>query len=107
MTRVCPMDSRSSGSHSRTRGGSQLCVFGLGSDEDGDVRIGVFPERKKVLVCHPGLRNVMRNRVGSRELKMSQRSRHKISHDALVIEQPLEFGGRGRAIVYAYEGLAA
>src|ERR1700689_4218307 len=107
MTRVCPMDSRSSGSHSRTRGGSQLCVFGLGSDEDGDVRIGVFPERKKVLVCHRVFRNVMRSRVGSRELKMGQRTHHKISHNAMVIEQFLEFGGRALAIVHADEGLAA
>jgi hypothetical protein len=38
---------------------------------------------------------------------LGERSGHKISHDALVIEQLLEFDGRGRAMVYAQQSLAA
>ena len=33
----------------------QLCVFRLGFPQDGDVRVGVFPEGKEVLVGHVGL----------------------------------------------------
>ena len=32
----------------------QLHVFGFGRDENGDVRVGVFPERKEILICGSG-----------------------------------------------------
>ena len=86
---------------------TQFRVLGLGGDQDGDIWVGVFPGREKGLVCRGRVGSVVGNRIGPRELKLGERSGHKISHDALVIEQLLEFDGRGRATVYAQESLAA
>jgi len=36
----------------------QLGVFGLGGPQDGQVRVGVFPEREEILVGGAGLRRV-------------------------------------------------
>jgi hypothetical protein len=38
----------------------QLGVFGFGGDQDGDVRVGVFPDSKEVLIRGAGLRGVDR-----------------------------------------------
>jgi hypothetical protein len=36
------------------RGLFQLCVFRLGFLQEGDVRVGVFPERKEILIGGTG-----------------------------------------------------
>jgi hypothetical protein len=36
----------------------QFCILRLGSDEDGDVRVGVFPEHEEILIRRLGLGGV-------------------------------------------------
>jgi hypothetical protein len=36
----------------------QLCVFHFGSDEDGNVSVGFFPEREEVLIRRLGVLNI-------------------------------------------------
>jgi hypothetical protein len=50
----------------------QLGVFGFGGDEDGDVRIGVFPEGEEVLVRVTGIGLVGLCGVGARYSELCQ-----------------------------------
>jgi hypothetical protein len=75
--------------------------------QDGDVGVGVFPEREKVLVSSLCFGGVACHRVGAAELEMCQCSRHKVHYDASVIQQLLELGGCGRAVVSQQVRLAA
>jgi hypothetical protein len=33
----------------------QLRVFGFGRNQERNIRVGIFPERKKILMCRFGL----------------------------------------------------
>jgi hypothetical protein len=46
------------------RSSLQLRVLRLRSDEDGDVRVGVFPECEEILICPLGFGGVALHRVG-------------------------------------------
>src|SRR5258708_769460 len=48
----------------------QLSVFGLGGDEDGDVGVGVFPQREEVLIGPARLRCIALQRVSAGEAKL-------------------------------------
>ena len=86
----------------------ELDDFGLGLLEDGDVRVGIFPEREEIFVggecadagsiriralrC-PGLQSARTSHSQAR-----QRSRPAVPHDPAVIENLLKFGG-GSAVL--------
>ena len=36
----------------------QLRVLGSGRNQDGDIRVGVFPEREEIVISSPGFRGV-------------------------------------------------
>ena len=55
------------------QGSFQPWVFRLGFLQDGDVRVGVFPKGKEVLVGHAGLGFVALERVGARQAEFCQR----------------------------------
>jgi len=50
------------------RGLFQLCVLRLGFLQDGDVGVGVFPERKEILIRGPGFGGVALQGVSARGL---------------------------------------
>jgi len=50
----------------------QLRVFGFGLFADGDVRVSVFPEGQKILICGFRLAAVCFERVSASDLYMSQ-----------------------------------
>src|SRR5216683_6335208 len=66
----------------------QLRVFGLGSDEDGNVRVGVFPEGEEILIraarfaakgisIGPGCRLRLK-RVGARKTEVGQCAQREV-----------------------------
>jgi hypothetical protein len=50
----------------------QSSAFGLCSDEDGNVRVSIFPQREEILICRSGFGGVALLRIGSADLKMGQ-----------------------------------
>src|SRR6516164_4029864 len=50
----------------------QLCALGLGFSQDGDVRVrvGVFPQRKKIVVGAAGLSGIALQFVGAAQLEV-------------------------------------
>jgi hypothetical protein len=58
------LDSGDSGLHP-TKPSPQLRVLGLGLLQDGDVGVGVFPQREEVLICRAGLGGLALKRIGA------------------------------------------
>src|SRR5207249_10728213 len=85
----------------------QLPVLYLGFLQDGDVGVGVFPEREEILVRALRFGGVACHRVGTSELKTRQCSGHKVHDDTAMIEQLLELGGCGGSIMCQQVGLTA
>src|ERR1019366_5435664 len=71
----------------------QLRMLGPRLLQDRDVRVGVFPQCKKILVCAAALGSVFGESVGASQSKMGECSQRKIPHDTWMIENCLEFGG--------------
>src|SRR6266571_5510933 len=90
---------------------AQLRVLRFGLFEDGDVGVGVFPEREEIFVgseCTDaggiGIRSLRRSRlqgVRTSHAKMRQRSRPAVPDDAAVVENPRKLGG-SRAALFGY-----
>ena len=47
----------------------QLRIFGFRSNEDRDVRVGVFPEREKILIGRIGFGCIALHRIGPADLE--------------------------------------
>jgi hypothetical protein len=80
------------------RGASQLLELGelrFSFFQDGDVGVGVFPQREEVFVSSEGanaggigirtLRSFRLQRIGTRHTEMRQGSRPAVPHDAAVV----------------------
>jgi hypothetical protein len=52
----------------------QLCVFGLGCDQDGDAGVGIFPQREEILVRGAGFGRVALYDVSACEPETGQRA---------------------------------
>ena len=69
----------------------QLRVLRLGSDEDGNVRVGVFPQREEILigrfVC------VALHGIGSADLEMREWAVERVKHNSAMVKDFLRFGG--------------
>src|ERR1700722_6334578 len=78
----------------------QLCVFGFGLLQDGDVGIGVFPKGEEVLVSSFGFCGVARHSVGTAELQVGECPQNVVRYDGAVIDDLLEFGRRLLLIPY-------
>src|SRR4051812_19983455 len=68
-------------------------VFRAGLLEDGDVGVGVLPERQKILVGDLGLGGIAGRHERPAELQVGQRADRIADYDPAVIENPLEFRG--------------
>src|SRR5580704_11273784 len=76
----------------------ELGVFGFGLLEDGDVGVGVFPEGEKVLVGGARFRGVAGESIRACQAKTRQRSDDRVTDDAWVLDDFLEFRGCRRAL---------
>src|SRR5437868_15325428 len=68
----------------------QLCVLRLGLLQDGNVGVGVFPERKEVLIGALCFGCVAVHCVGATKLKLRERTQRKIKHDTAMVQKLLE-----------------
>ncbi len=86
----------------------QLCVFGFGLLQDGDVGVGVFPEREEIFVGGKGsdasgigiraLRGSRLQSIRPCHSQMRQRSCPAVLDDAAVVENLLKLGGGSVAL---------
>src|SRR5215470_1661943 len=70
---------------------SQIRVFFFGFDKNGDVGIGVFPKREKILIRCAGLSGLALQRVRAAQRKTRKRSDGLIENDSSMVEDFLEF----------------
>src|ERR1700674_3299446 len=71
----------------------QHCVFCLGLVQDGDIGVGVLPQRQEIIVCGAGLGGVALQRVGSAELQMRECADGFVLYDAAMVQNFLKLGG--------------
>src|ERR1019366_9126047 len=86
----------------------QLRVLRFGLLQDGDVGVGVFPEREKIFVSGErpdaggirvrSLRGSRLQRIGTSHAQMRYRSRPAVQDDPAVVENLLKFGGSSIAL---------
>ncbi len=86
---------------------SQLHVFRLGSDEDRNVRVGVFPKREEILIRRLGFGGVALHRIGSADLEMRECADRFVYYNSAMVEDFLEFGGSFAALTRGQIGFAA
>jgi hypothetical protein len=67
----------------------------------------LFPEGEEVLVCGFGRSGITCHRVRTNGLEVSEGTRHKVQHNASVVQQFLELGSCGSAVVQEQVGFAA
>jgi hypothetical protein len=89
-------------------GSLQLRVLCLGFLQDGDVGVGVFPEREEIFVGGEcpyaggiGIRSLRSSRLlglGTSHSQMRQRSRPAVPDYAAVVENPRKLGGSRAAL---------
>ena len=84
----------------------QLRILCSGLPQDGDVRIGAFPEEEKFLVFLPGAFRISRQHIGASELKACQRRQGAIHRNAGVIQILLKLFCRFLALMQRQVGLA-
>src|SRR5216683_1210468 len=70
----------------------QLCVLRLGLLKEGNVWIGVFPEREEILVRGATLGDVALEGVGTTQLEMRQCTDGFVEHDPAMVNNFLELG---------------
>jgi hypothetical protein len=68
----------------------QFRVLRLGLPQDGDVRVGVFPECQKILICGAGFGGVTLQSIGSANLEMRQCADGRVQHNSRMVEDFLK-----------------
>jgi hypothetical protein len=76
----------------------QLRGFGLCSDQDGNVRVGVFPSGEEILVGAISFGGVTLQGVRASDAEMSQGANRSVSDNTSVIQDFLKFGGSGASL---------
>jgi hypothetical protein len=64
----------------------QFRVLRFGFLQDGNVRVGVFPQREKILVRSLGFRSVALQHIGAGETEMRERADGFVDDDSAVVE---------------------
>ena len=72
----------------------QLRVFRFRSDEDGNIRVRVFPEHEEILIGRLGFCGVALYGIGTRKLQMRQRADGFVEHNSTVVKDFLELRRR-------------
>src|SRR5437868_6349016 len=68
----------------------QLRVLRLGLFQDRDVRVGVFPQRQKILVGGAGFGGVALQGIGAAQLEMRQSADGFVEHNPAMVEDSLK-----------------
>ena len=84
----------------------QLCVLRLGFLQDGNVGVGVFPEREEILIGGSGLDRVALHGVSTGQSQPGQRAPGKVHHQSSVLDEFLKFCCRWVAVVEHEIGLS-
>jgi len=69
----------------------QLRVLSLSFFQDGDVRVGVFPECEEILILGAGFDGVALQREGAGQTEAGQRAQWKVDHQSVVVNELLKF----------------
>jgi hypothetical protein len=77
----------------------QLRVLGFGSFKDGNVGVGIFPEREEILIRGSGFGGVALQCVGTGETEMAEYADGFIERNAARVEDFLELGYSVVAVV--------
>ena len=77
----------------------QLGVFRLGFLQNGDVGIGVFPQREEILIRGAGFDGVALHGIRSSDLKMGECADGFVDYDSTMVEDFLELGGGFAALL--------
>ena len=85
----------------------QLRVFGFCGDEDGDVRVCVFPKGQEILIRGVGFSGVALHGIGSADLEMRECADRVVHHDSAMVEDFLELGRGFAALMRGQIGFAA
>ena len=85
----------------------QLRVLRLGLLQDGNVGVGVFPEREEILICGSGFGGVALQHVGAGEAEMRECADGFVQHNPAMVEDFLELGGGFAALMRGQIGFAA
>jgi hypothetical protein len=72
---------------------SQFCVLGLCSDQDRNIRVGVFPQREEILVGRPALRGFTLDSVGAGKGEVGERPDGKVKHDSTMVQYLMKLCG--------------
>ena len=70
----------------------QLRVLRFRSDENRNVRVGVFPKREEILIGRLGLGGVALHGIGSADLEMRECADGFVEHNSTMVEDFLELG---------------
>jgi hypothetical protein len=73
----------------------QLGVFGFCSDEDGDIGVGIFPEREEIVVGGASLRRVALQCIGAGKAEVRDGSRFTRPYQPSTAENFLKLGSSG------------
>ena len=76
----------------------QVRALGLGLLQDGDIGIGVFPEREEILICSLGFDGVSGDGICAGELQVGERAEQEVNHDSGMVGELLELGGGSSTI---------
>ena len=77
----------------------EICIFCSGLFEDGDLGVGVFPERKEILIGRFRFGLITPKCVSSTQLQVRHCADGIADYDPAVIENFLEFPGGFGALV--------
>ena len=71
----------------------KLRVLCFRSDENRNVRVGIFPKRQEILIGRLGLGGVALHRVRSAELEMGECTDRRVPDNSAMVEDSLELYG--------------
>ena len=85
----------------------QPCVLRFCGDEDGDVRVRVFPEGEEILIGRLGFGGVALHGVSPADLEIRECSDGFIEYNAAMVDDFLELGCRPSPLTRSKKNLAA
>jgi hypothetical protein len=80
----------------------QLRVLSLGLLQDGDVGVGVFPEREEIFVGGLGFGGVTLQSISAGETEAGECATHEVSHQSAVVDELLKFRCRCALLFFSW-----
>src|SRR6266852_3226459 len=85
----------------------QLRIFCFGLLKDGDVRVGIFPQREEVLIGGAGPGRIAFESVRTAEVEVGESTKGKIYDDPPMVNELLKFSRCLSALATPQKSLAA